>query len=109
MDAAKTPSYKSVSEQLRRLIYYYGTPARAAKVTGLPCGYFYPVKSCNSLRKHVARHYQQSLDRAIAELDGIFEIKLSAESRAKAGTVARAQHKSVRELVESFLEEHFRA
>lgn len=105
--AASMNKPASVSEQLARLIYFYGSPKAAAKATGLPVGYFYPLRNCHFLRVTVAQQYRHLLSRAIAELDGVFEIKMSVESRKKAEEVATAQGLSVRELVQAEVEDFF--
>lgn len=109
MDSTPVNPVTPVSVQLRRLLLYYGSPKAAEKTTGIPRKYFYPVKSTRSIRNHIAGQYKKQLTRAGAEIDGVFEIRLSWESLANATAVAQKKNTSVRELAESFLEEHFRA
>jgi hypothetical protein len=105
MDAVNTAPVKNVSDQLRRLIDCYGTPARAAAATGLPENYFRRLRGTHRHRDTVAAHYTRLLSRAIAELNGVFEIRLSLESRAIAKAMAKARDISVRELAEDWLEQ----
>lgn len=97
-----------ISDQLRRLVAYYGSAKAAEKATGLPMKYFFRLKRTRRHRDSIASDLKHIYERAIAELDGVFEIKLSQESKEKAETLANVQNISPREVVESIVEGYFR-
>ena len=98
----------SPRENLYRLLLYYGSPKAAAEASGLPVKYFYPPRLHGPLRSTVSSLNAHRLNRAVAELDGVFEIKLPLESREKAERLAAAQGVTLRELVESAIEAFLR-
>jgi hypothetical protein len=105
MDAAHK---ECISDQLKRLVTHYGSPLAAEKATGLPAKYFFRLKCTRRHRDTVAPSYKHTLQCSIAELDGVFEIKLSQESKEKAEALANVQNISLREVVESIVEGYFR-